>query len=70
MAVVEACEPEFIDGSYYGCGSCPDCLEEEDQEIEAAVEMGQMTDAQAMATHAANDQRRTLLGLYDDEECG
>ena len=64
---MEPCEPEFIDGSYYGCGSCPECLEDEDEEIERQVEMGDLTDEEAQEKHRDNYARRTMAGLYDEE---
>lgn len=33
-AFVEECEPEFIDGKYYGCGACGPCLDQADSEGE------------------------------------
>lgn len=65
---MEPCEPEFIDGSYYGCGSCPECLEAEDDEIERQVEAGELTDDEAQEIHHYNDLRRTMAGLNDDQE--
>jgi len=65
---VEPCEPEFVDGSPVGCGICPDCLQQETQEIEHRVEMGDLTDDEAEEIHRNNYTRWTLGGLYDDEE--
>ena len=36
----EECVPEFIDGTYYGCGICPDCQEEEQERQQRAYERG------------------------------
>lgn len=34
------CDPEFIDGSYYGCGACRPCLEDEQERQQRRFEMG------------------------------
>lgn len=31
---LENCDPEFIDGSWHGCGDCPACLEQVDDDAE------------------------------------
>lgn len=67
-ADIEPCDPEFIDGSYEGCGICPDCLEAEDQAIESDVEIGLISDDEAREMHAATYQARTLAGLHDDDQ--
>ncbi|MFG3244836.1 hypothetical protein [Streptomyces sp. NPDC048157] len=35
------CIPEFIDGSYYGCGDCQSCVEDEQKRREEAEEYGE-----------------------------
>lgn len=31
-AVFEECEPEFVDGRYYGCGACEPCKDQTDSD--------------------------------------
>jgi hypothetical protein len=62
---IAPCEPVFVNGRYEGCGVCPDCLEDEDQEIEHRVEMGDLTDEEAQEIHRNNYNRRTMGGLLE-----
>jgi hypothetical protein len=41
---VEECDPEFIDGQYYGCGACVPCIDAEDQRRQDAYEAGHILD--------------------------
>ncbi|MEK8171853.1 hypothetical protein NKH77_28470 [Streptomyces sp. M19] len=47
------CSAEFIDGSWTYCG-CQDCGQAEYDDIEAAVETGDLTEAEALALHYRN----------------
>lgn len=37
---IEECDPEFIDGSYYGCGACGPCVQDEIDRQQLNYEMG------------------------------
>lgn len=47
------CEAEFIDGSWTYCG-CEDCDQREYDDIEAEVETGHLTEAEALDLHYRN----------------
>lgn len=51
---MEPCEPEFIDGTYYGCGACEDCHQDEYEAIERDVEYGAITEEEARELHHRN----------------
>ncbi|MBB0246928.1 hypothetical protein FNQ90_23085 [Streptomyces alkaliphilus] len=50
----EICAPELIDGIPYGCGTCEECHQDEYDAIEADVETGVITDAEALDLHHRN----------------
>ncbi len=41
----EECQPEFIDGSYEGCGACLPCVERERERQQRAYDAGWVVDA-------------------------
>ena len=47
------CEAEFIDGHWTYCG-CQDCAQREYDDIEADVETGNLTEAEALELHYWN----------------
>ncbi|MDX3312091.1 hypothetical protein P1S61_24070 [Streptomyces sp. ME08-AFT2] len=49
----DECTAEFIDGTYTYCG-CEDCDQREYDDIEGEVEMGNLTDAEALEQHRRN----------------
>ncbi|MFB4196306.1 hypothetical protein [Streptomyces carpaticus] len=50
----EPCIPEFIDGTYYGCDNCVECVEAEADAIDADVEHGAITVEEARDRHYRN----------------
>lgn len=50
---VEPCDPEFIDGSYEGCGECEDCREQAIERVNHDNEMGHISDDEAREQLAA-----------------
>lgn len=51
------CGGEFIDGVWNGCG-CEDCMQAEDDAIEADYENGSISYDEAIERHALNDMTR------------
>ena len=47
------CEAEFINGSYTYCG-CEECDQREYEDIESDVEMGSISEAEALDLHRRN----------------
>ena len=54
----EPCEPIQLDGGeIVGCGACSDCLQQEYDEIERSVELGEVDEIGALAMYAS-------MGVY------